>query len=220
MLKRINARKLRSLAVAIFVLGILCFAVMAGLSWSHYKTPIYHPVVMWHGANLKLLTTFSKEKPKEMTSLTFITPPEQLLAVAPGDKIDAAIATELTIDSRQMSRLIKGVESRQRKFHADMDKLKQSNNELQNTKLTVSNLKQDFTTQANYQSAQLSRQDSIESLAYNVEDVPTDEQASLLVAERDLTVTQNRQRVPDSVLINVQNTTGISPQEINQLLNQ
>jgi hypothetical protein len=79
-------------------------------------------------------------------------------------------------------------------------------------------MNQEFTGIAIYERAGAARQNEIEAALERDIDVPTEVDIEALISARESS--QSQAAISPAVLDNIQKTTGISPEEINNLMNQ
>ena len=84
----------------------------------------------------------------------------------------------------------------------------------------MESLNQDFTSLVAYQQAQLARNSEIQSALESDVEVPSEEDAQELISKGSRSRVKADSGIPESVLTNVQQSTGISPEEINELMNK
>jgi len=127
-------------------------------------------------------------------------------------------AQTLSVDEGEMKALIAEVETRQLRAQASIDRLEELDVNLLKTQTRLNSLKQDFSVIAANQGQEALALESFNGAAQEGGELPTKEDADALVAQYNRGATQRQTGVPQSVLSNIQNSTGISPEEINQLL--
>jgi nucleotide-binding universal stress UspA family protein len=89
---------------------------------------------------------------------------------------------------------------------------------LLNSNKVVAAIQQDYSTALAHSKVQQPMRASLEQALTELDDLPNEADAQALLSKRG--ATKQEHGIPAQVLDKVQERTGISPQEINQLMNQ
>lgn len=168
---------------------------MFGLASAQYKQFVYDPVLVWHGANLKVRSLFAE---KNQTSSSF---------------------NDLT-SLKKYQNLIKNYEQVEKK-EFDIESLDSDslNNQLPQSKLSSlqsNSLQQTIAAPDIYNLEK-------ENIRQNVEEDVSEENSLQIpqsISEIAVKGAHQEQAIPQSVLENVQKSTGISPDEVNEILDK
>lgn len=209
---------------AALVIGVIYLALF-GLSSLYYKTSIIDPVAVWHGANLSVLSLTSSDDSK-WADLNY--DKELLERVNQSTKHDLSgyklISTDTLMNSRvsdiEIKNQIAANQARQAQLEKDTDRLNKANAQLLNSKKVLDDLNQDFSSTTVYQQSEQARKNAIENALEEGRTLPSKADAKDLMAQSGLSRNRTNSGIPKKVLKNVQQTTGISPEEINELMNQ
>lgn len=207
-------------AWGVVALGLILCAVV-GLSSFHYKTVVLDPVTVWHGVNLGVRSLLSGQSDatvaydKELLDRLSAENEAEISTI----KYQEVATPKLGMSHNEVKNLVAENQARNEQLRRDMDRLNKTNEQLLNSKSTLDSLNQDFSNVAAYQQQELARRQAIEEATAQNSETPTEADANALMAERK-TKAQTVTGIPQKVLTNVQTTTGISPEEINKLMNQ
>jgi archaellum component FlaC len=119
----------------------------------------------------------------------------------------------------QIKNQIAANQARNTQLERDLGRLEQVNQQLLNSKSTLDALNQDYSNVMAYSEAKASHLAQLQAALENDSDLPTEEDAQALISDRGRS-RKTVQSIPQSVLDNVEQSTGISSQEINKLMNQ
>lgn len=225
-MKLLNKRNLTVLTCVV----LAGFLAIYALSWQHYKIVPSNPADAWNGANMRIASlTYSGESSAKSAGFkqALALNRELLDRIEQQADSDSGLISERTMheafpiaEQHAIQNQMAALEIQQERLSKDIDNLSDANTQLLEGQAILNNLDNDFAELAAFQQAEQERSDYFESLLQDSEDVPTEEDASALIAQHRGTQPQEVKGIPKKVLNNVQHTTGISPDEINDLLNQ
>lgn len=191
---------------------------MYGISSIRYKQIITSPVVAWHGANLAvrsiLIDTTEQESVYDSDFL------ENLNNGDYQKKLEKVNTSSTKLSRNEMKNLLAANRMRDERLTKDKSRLEKTNQQLLNSKSTLDSLNQDFSNIEMYKQQELARKEAFEEAASYSSEAPTEADARAVMEQRNVTTNQPVKGIPQKVLSNVQQTTGISPEEINALMNQ
>jgi hypothetical protein len=206
------------------VVGALYLALFT-LSSFYYKVPVLHPVGIWHGAQLSVVSLMSDGE-SSWAELEY--DKEEFERITESAETDLSAYKKISLGDLSNSRImdievknqIAANQARQNQLKRDTDRLKEANEQLLNSKKTLEGLNQDFSTVAAYQQSESTRQQMIQDALSDERDLPSEADAKALLTQSGKSNNRAGTGIPEKVLTNVQQTTGISPEEINELMNQ
>jgi hypothetical protein len=219
--KKINKWHVRGLVfAAIAILGMLV------LSGYHYRSFETNPLTVWHGANMgvrSLLLTGGKRQSQVQFDIGHIRErlkqrPLDQLALKPTQHNHIDIkdtATKVTDVKNQIA----SIHSQDRQRQQKVAKLQQAKQQLLNTKLTLDTLNLSGSVGV-YKQVEAARRAHIQAASNTNIEVPSEEDAKTLVLNRGRSSNKLAGTIPQTVLDNIQQTTGISPDEISELMNR
>jgi len=210
----------RSLAVSAVLI-----ALMFALSSFYYKSLVFEPAAVWHGANLGARSLFSgDEQARSQPNIDTKLIKRVNESIENGDfdyqTLSLSHFDGISTLETDVQKLIEQNQSRDADLQQNKNRLKQINEQLLNTQSIVDGLDTDFPTLLAYQQAELNLDQVSEQALSTDLDVPSESDAKALLSKSNRSKNNSSSKVPERVLNNVQNTTGISPEEINELMNR
>ena len=213
----ISSVHIKRLALAIFILILGVFA----LSTFYYKSLVLEPSAVLRGANMSVRSVFAKEEGRVLPNLASIKQISE--RIESGDLVQQAGSFEQlssnVYNEHQLKNQLASNKARQQQLESDLSRLRAVNEQLLNSKATLDALDQDFSNVAVYQQAELARQQALQEALESDAQVPTEAEAAKLLSQRGRSSSKLVAGIPEKVLNNVQQTTGISPEEINEIMN-
>ena len=218
----INIKKNSKWLIVLFGVPLL---VLFALSFFHYKTMFFSPVTVWHGANMSVHSMFSDGDSSGYNIIYNKELAESVAAVVERDA-DSYKATHLDTSSSTLpsdldlrnqiatSKVLQG------QLASDLGRLEKANKELLNSKSALDGMNQDFSSKAAYQQSALARHDAIENALETDREMPSEAEVNELITQLSKPRSGSNHGIPEKVLNNVQQSTGISPEEINELMNK
>ncbi|MEM7360912.1 MAG: hypothetical protein AAF431_17610 [Pseudomonadota bacterium] len=203
------------------ILGIGVIVAVV-LSSYYYRSLELNPQAVWHGANMGARSLFSdtpkSEPPVDVELVSrvgekLLNDPDSYLQLKP---INSARDLNAHLEIKNQ---IAVNEARERQFNQNLEKLEKARPLVLSTKSTQESLPQDYSAVEAHSAIEAARRADIEAALEMDQDVPTEEDAQALISNRSRN-TSARNPIPQTVLDNVQRTTGITAEEINELLNK
>jgi len=204
------------------LLLIFLAGAILGLSTYYYRSFETNPVSLWHGANMGARSLF-------FDSEQSVLPIDSKLMARVSEKLEKgeftySISTnsdisQVTKTDFQIKNQIATNQVRDSRLKKDLERLEQVNQQLLNSKSTLDALNQDYSNVEAYKQAEVARRADIQEALDNDIKVPSQEDAQALISNRGQP-RQNVRSIPQTVLDNVEKTTGISSEEIDKLMNQ
>lgn len=215
-IRKISLVKRLAAAFAGFVL------ITFSLSTYYYRSPEINPVSVWHGANMSVRSLFSGAGESGL-------PIDSELMARVSDGIDegryrypepiASNTVVNTITDFELKNQIAANEERNEHLKKHVNRLDEVNQQLLNSKSTLEALNQNYSAVSVYGEAEADRRVKIQAALESELKLASEEDAQALVSAKTRS-RQSTQSIPEAVLNNVQKTTGISADEINELMNQ
>jgi hypothetical protein len=199
---------------------ILAAAVL--LSSYYYRSFELNPTAVWHGANMGARTLLSNASTNErLIDAELISSVSKKLEK---NQFDSSLkeptdTTEISKMDHEIRNQIAANQARDRQLQQDLGRLEQVNQQLLNSKSTLNALNQDYSAIVAHNEIEAARRAEIQAALEDNADVPSEEDAQALISNRGRSAKASNP-IPQTVLNNVQRTTGISPDEINELMNQ
>jgi len=203
-----------------FVLGGLLIAVYA-LSTMHYKTLVLNPIWAWHGANLSVrtmlgVTNANPDLPFDTNAIKRVSD-----KIKNGELSYQNIALSNKVDrNTELEQRVAENQQRLHQLKESKQALQATKNRLQDAKRNADSLNQNLAAVTAHEQDIATQQQAAENAVSQTDKAPTQEQVNALLAKRGQTNQAGRSTVPVVVLENVQKTTGISADEVNELLNR
>ncbi|MFQ3246122.1 MAG: hypothetical protein ACI9SP_002773 [Arenicella sp.] len=201
--------------------------VLVTVSSLYYKQLVLNPITAWHGFNIAVVSSQTPSSvsgdqtnlglPKDLANI--LTPTNENL-LASYERVQIVLPSDIHKQKLELMNSIAASESILSALENDKATLDQINGDIQNSGQILESLNQDFASIAAQHKEQLEHSHSLESEATDPESIPNEEQVRQLLTRRGVQTRSSEQRIPKAVLTNIENTTGISSDEINQLMNQ
>ena len=208
----------------LLLIGAVCLCLVA-LSSLYYKSPTFAPSAVWHGANMSVRTALanaSNETPRDYSEGSVKHLKKQ---IQQGEFEYKAISTpslsNAGLTDIEIKIQIATHQAQQAQLKQDLGRLKQTNQQLLNSKKVLDGLNQEFSVLAAYQQSQLAQKQAALDAVDTETDAPTPEQVDALMAQQTQRAPSAvANPIPQEVLNNIQQSTGISPDQINELMNK
>jgi len=203
------------------VLAAVVLVLMYTLSTLHYRTLVLNPVWAWHGANLSVrsilgITNKNDDLPANMAAIKRVA---EKIKTGELSYQNISTVTKQERDSELEERVANN-QQRIAQLKADQQALQTTKERLLDAKRNTNSLNQDLISIAAYEQDQRAQQQAADNAIAQTDEPPTQEEVNALLAKRGQTNQTGRSVVPVEVLNNVQRTTGISADEVNELLNR
>jgi hypothetical protein len=197
-------------------LGILA------LSFYHYRSFEANPLTVWHGANMgarSLLLTGGKRQ--SQVDVGHVLQARERLTQRPLDHLVPKPTQHSHTDTKDtgVKNQIASIQSQELQRQQKVAKLQQVKQQFLNTKLTLATLNRGGSVGV-YKQVEAARRAHIQAASNTNIEVPSEGDAKALVLNRGRTSNKVAGTIPQTVLDNIQQTTGISPDEISELMNR
>lgn len=201
--------------VAIFVV-ILC------LSTLHYRSIVTSPAAIWHGASMGARSLFSgsTDSTQRLNKQTIAVVNKQIdEGELPRVSIVSGNQVQTTEVDAQMQNQRAANRARETQLKDDKERLEHVKQQVLSSQSALSSLNQNYADLAVYSEMESAHRASIEESIETDSDVPNEESIQELLSSKSRRITTDSV-IPSAVLDNIQKTTGISPEEINELMNK
>jgi len=201
----------------LFTGGFLSFyLILAIVSSLYFRAPVFNPVTAWHGATSALVSVFSDS---ELSIITH-TYKEKELAVAPGysdeDFEQQAYVALLELDLKDQ---LESSKARMAQLEEGQDRLSQINQQLLGSKSTLDSLNQDYSALISNNQVEASVRVDIQAALDSDIVAPSEEEVQALISNRGR-ASRPSGSIQQSVLDNVEASTGISSEKIRELFDK
>ena len=196
------------------ITAVISIVIVLSISSYHYRSFELNPVAVWHGANMTVrsLLAGSQNSSMPVDSALIARVSEQLAKGQLNYAIQAPL-TQITQMDFDIKNQIAANQTRQVELKKKVGRLERTNQQRLNSQSILGGLSQHNSATVAYNTEQAARRAVLGA------DVPTEEEVQALIAnQRQSTISGNA--IPQRVLNNVQKTTGISPDEIKELMNR